>query len=244
VHDPLHLRRSLTLTCPRGKGVWSRLAIRGPCLAERLSRHSLARRRSRTPPCGRRGRSCVAACHPSMAHRAGTHRLWPRAPSRGPGMAGGDLSAVSGLHPRETRAAAASAVRAPPRAAGTLPPERRGPGPAAALRGPHALVLPARGQRRLSSRVVREALRVLLVREPYRLQGGAPDTRRVVRHRPSHVPGIQHELSELPPPPAGSLPRGRRAVKVCAHSRPPQRSRPARPAPAPSRPPDARPDRR
>jgi hypothetical protein len=153
-----------------------------------------------------------------MAHRAGTYRLWPRAPARGPGMAGGDLSAMSGLHPRETRAAAASAVRAPPRAAGTLPPERRGPGLAAARRGPHALVLPARGQRRLSSRVVRAAPRVLLVRATDGWQGGAPDPRRVVRHRPSHVPGIQPEPSALPLPAAGSLPRGRRAVKVCARS--------------------------
>ena len=49
--------------------------------------------------------------HPSMAHRSGAYRLWPSAPPRGAGVAGGDLSAVSGLHPRETRAVAASAVR-------------------------------------------------------------------------------------------------------------------------------------
>ena len=52
-----------------------------------------------------------AALHPSMAHRSGAHRLWPSAPPRGAGVAGGDLSAVSGLHPRETCAVAASAVR-------------------------------------------------------------------------------------------------------------------------------------
>jgi hypothetical protein len=66
-----------------------------------------------------------AALHPSMAHRSGAHRLWPSAPPRGAGVAGGDLSAVSGLHPRETRAVAASAAREPPRAPGPLPPERR-----------------------------------------------------------------------------------------------------------------------
>src|SRR5215467_16180183 len=70
-----------------------------------------------------------AALHPSMAHRSGAHRLWPSAPPRGAGVAGGDLSAVSGLHPRETRAAAAPAARELPRAAGAPPPRRRGPGP-------------------------------------------------------------------------------------------------------------------
>src|SRR5262245_47526249 len=69
-----------------------------------------------------------AALHPSMAHRSGAHRLWPAAPPRGAGVAGGDLSAVSGLHPRQTRAVAAAAARAPPRAPGPLPPERRCPG--------------------------------------------------------------------------------------------------------------------
>src|SRR4030095_8220366 len=49
-----------------------------------------------------------AALHPSMAHRSGAHRLWPSAPPRGAGVAGGDLSAVSGLHPRENRAVAAA----------------------------------------------------------------------------------------------------------------------------------------
>src|SRR5215211_5924410 len=57
-----------------------------------------------------------AAFHPSLAHRSRAHRLWPSAPPRGAGVAGGDLSAVSGLHPRETRAVAASAARDPPRA--------------------------------------------------------------------------------------------------------------------------------
>src|SRR4030095_13779433 len=71
-----------------------------------------------------------AALHPSMAHRSGAHRLWPSAPPCGAGVAGGDLSAVSGLHPRETRAVAASAAREPPRAPGPLPPERRRPAPA------------------------------------------------------------------------------------------------------------------
>src|ERR671939_1491187 len=52
-----------------------------------------------------------AVLHPSMAHRSGAHRLWPSAPPRGAGVAGGDLSAVSRLHPRETRAVAAAAVR-------------------------------------------------------------------------------------------------------------------------------------
>src|SRR5215475_11007337 len=69
-----------------------------------------------------------AALHPSMAHRSGAHRLWPAAPPRGAGVAGGDLSAVSGLHPRETRAGAAPATRASPRAAKTPPTGRRGPG--------------------------------------------------------------------------------------------------------------------
>jgi len=72
-----------------------------------------------------------AAHHPSMAHRSGAHRLWPAAPLRGAGVAGGDLSAVSGLHPRETRAVAAAAAREPPRVPGPLPPERRCPGHAA-----------------------------------------------------------------------------------------------------------------
>src|SRR6266446_6725276 len=54
-----------------------------------------------------------AALHPSMAHRSGAHRLWPSAPPRGAGVAGGDLSTVSGLHPRQTRAVAASAAREP-----------------------------------------------------------------------------------------------------------------------------------
>src|SRR4029453_3791783 len=76
-----------------------------------------------------------AALHPSIAHRSGAHRLWPSAPPRGGGVAGGDLSAVSGLHPRETRAVAAAAAREPPRAPGPLPPEGRGAGPAA--RAPH-----------------------------------------------------------------------------------------------------------
>ena len=49
--------------------------------------------------------------HPSMAHRSGAYGLWPSAPAGGAGVAGGDLSAVSGLHPRETCAVAASAVR-------------------------------------------------------------------------------------------------------------------------------------
>src|SRR5215475_12144665 len=70
-----------------------------------------------------------AAIHPSMARRSGAHGLWPPAPPRGAGVAGGDLSAVSGLHPRETRAAAAPAARELPRAAGAPPPRRRGPGP-------------------------------------------------------------------------------------------------------------------
>jgi hypothetical protein len=48
---------------------------------------------------------------PSMAHRSGAYCLWPSAPACGAGVAGGDLSAVSGLHPRETCAVAASAVR-------------------------------------------------------------------------------------------------------------------------------------
>src|SRR5262245_19372370 len=69
-----------------------------------------------------------AALHPSMAHRSGAHHRWPVAPPRGAGVAGGDLSAVSGLHPRQTRAVAASAAREPPRAPGPLPPERRCPG--------------------------------------------------------------------------------------------------------------------
>src|SRR5256885_5914889 len=62
-----------------------------------------------------------AAIHPSMAHRSGAHRLWPPAPARGAGVAGRDLSAVSRLHPRETRAAAAPAARESPRAAGPPP---------------------------------------------------------------------------------------------------------------------------
>src|SRR4029450_13454891 len=66
-----------------------------------------------------------AALHPSMAHRSGAPRLWPSAPPRGAGVAGGDLSAVSGFHPRETRAVAASAAREAPRAPGPRPPERR-----------------------------------------------------------------------------------------------------------------------
>ena len=49
--------------------------------------------------------------HPSMAHRSGAYCLWPSAPACGARVAGGDLSAVSGLHPRETCAVAASAVR-------------------------------------------------------------------------------------------------------------------------------------
>jgi len=49
--------------------------------------------------------------HPSMAHRSGAYCLWPSTPACGAGVAGGDLSAVSGLHPRETGAVAASAVR-------------------------------------------------------------------------------------------------------------------------------------
>src|SRR4029434_8272422 len=69
-----------------------------------------------------------AALHPSMAHRSGAYRLWPSALPRGAGVAGGDLSALSGLHPRETRAVAAAAAREPPRAPGSLPPERRCPG--------------------------------------------------------------------------------------------------------------------
>src|SRR4029450_9361954 len=78
-----------------------------------------------------------AALHPSMAHGSGAHRLGPAAaprgaggggggvgahrcaaaplcpapPPRGAGVAGGVLSAVSGLHPRETRAVAAAAAR-------------------------------------------------------------------------------------------------------------------------------------
>src|SRR5262252_3348954 len=77
---------------------------------------------------------CRAALHPSMARRSGAHGLWPPAPPRGAGVAGGDLSAVSGLHPRATRAAAAPAARALPRAAGAPPPRRRGPGPSCAKR--------------------------------------------------------------------------------------------------------------
>ena len=69
-----------------------------------------------------------AATHPSMAHRSGADCLWPTAdprpaaPPRGARVAGRDLSAVSGLHPLETGAAAAPAAREPGRAAGTLPP--------------------------------------------------------------------------------------------------------------------------
>ena len=46
-----------------------------------------------------------AATYPSMAHRPGAHRLWPTADPqpaafpRGAGVAGCDLSAVSGLDP-------------------------------------------------------------------------------------------------------------------------------------------------
>ena len=184
-----------------------------------------------------------AALHPSMARRSGAHGLWPPAPPRGAGVAGGDLSAVSGLHPRETRAAAAAAVREPPRTAGPRPPERRGPGQAAAHRGPHARALSARGQRRLSARGVREAPRVLLTMAPEGWQRGAPDPRRVGRHRHRHAPGLPHAPVERPLTSAGGLPRGRRAVTACPRGRPPQKARPARPAPAPSRPPDVPPDR-
>src|SRR5438874_327185 len=66
-----------------------------------------------------------AATHPSMAHRSGAYRLWPTAdprptaPPRGARVAGRDLSAVSGLDPLETGAAAAPAAREPGRAIGT-----------------------------------------------------------------------------------------------------------------------------
>jgi len=66
-----------------------------------------------------------AALHPSMAYRAGVHRLWPSAPPRGAGVAGGDLSAMSQLHPCETRAVAGPAAPESPPAPGPLPPEWR-----------------------------------------------------------------------------------------------------------------------
>ena len=40
-----------------------------------------------------------AALHPSVAHRPGAHGLRPAVPSRGAGVAGRHLSAVSGLDP-------------------------------------------------------------------------------------------------------------------------------------------------
>jgi hypothetical protein len=63
-----------------------------------------------------------AAPHPSVAHRPGAHRLRPAVPSCGAGVAGRHLSAVSGLDPLQTGAAAAPAAREPGRAAGTPPP--------------------------------------------------------------------------------------------------------------------------
>jgi hypothetical protein len=72
-----------------------------------------------------------AAPHPPMAHRSGAHRLWPPAdprpapPPRGARVAGRDLSAMSGLDPRETGTATAPAAREPGSAPGPSPPWSR-----------------------------------------------------------------------------------------------------------------------
>src|SRR5262249_10493106 len=84
-----------------------------------------------------------AAPHQSRAHCPGADSRWPpadpqpAAPPRGARVARRDLSAVSALDPRQTRAAAAPAAREPGRAAGPSPPWPRGPAPA--CRRAHAL---------------------------------------------------------------------------------------------------------
>jgi hypothetical protein len=101
-----------------------------------------------------------AALHPSLAHRAGAHRLWPPAPPHGAGVAGGDLSAMSRLHPREIRAAAAPAAREPSRAAEPPPPGRRGPGQAcrsAHVPSPACEARPCTGAARHGVSVLRRA---------------------------------------------------------------------------------------